>query len=84
MDAKQISKQILDFNKMAFEKSFSAMLIMQDQAEKAFNMGLEQNTWFPEEGKKAIEKLVNTYKESREDFKCKVEDGYEKAAGYLS
>lgn len=84
MDAKQISKQILDFNKMAFEKSFSAMLIMQDQAEKAFNMGLEQNTWFPEEGKKAIEKLVNTYKESREDFKCKFEDGYEKAAGYLS
>ncbi len=48
MDPKQISKQMFDFNKMAFERSFAAMVVMQDQAEKMFNMWLDQNKWFPE------------------------------------
>ena len=62
MDPKQISKQMFDFNKMAFERSFSAMVVMQDQAEKMFGMWLEQNKWFPEEGKKAMGEWVKTYK----------------------
>ncbi|MEI7638338.1 MAG: hypothetical protein WCJ37_13600 [Syntrophus sp. (in: bacteria)] len=84
MDPKQISKQMFDFNKMAFEKSFSAMVVMQDQAEKMFGMWVEQNKWFPEEGKKAMGEWVKTYKKGREDFKAKVEDGYEKIEGYLA
>ncbi|MCX5828578.1 MAG: hypothetical protein NTV58_11345 [Deltaproteobacteria bacterium] len=84
MDPKQISRQMFDFNKTAFERSFSAMVVMQDQAEKMFVMWLEQNKWFPEEGRKAIGEWVNTYKKGREDFKTKVEDGYEKIAEYLA
>lgn len=84
MDPKQISKQMFDFNKMAFERSFSAMVVMQDQAEKMFGMWVEQNKWFPEEGKKAMEDWVKTYRKGREDFKAKVEDGYEKIEGYLA
>jgi hypothetical protein len=84
MDPKQISKQMFDFNKMAFEKSFSALVVMQDHAEKMFNMGLEQNKWFPEEGKKAMGEWVKTYKKGREDFKAKVEDGYGKVEEYLT
>jgi len=84
MDPKQISKQMFDFNKMAFERSFSAMVVMQDQAEKMFGMWLDQNKWFPEEGKKAMEEWVKTYKKGREDFKAKVEDGYEKIEEYLA
>jgi len=84
MDPMQISKQMLDFHKMAFEKSFSAIVVMQNQVEKMFNMGLEQNKWFPEEGKKTMEEWTKTYKKGREDFKCKVEDGYESIVGYLA
>ena len=84
MDPKQISKQMFDFNKMAFERSFSAMVVMQDQAEKMFTMWLEQNKWFPEEGKKAMEEWVKTYKKGRDDFKSKVEDGYGKMEEYLA
>ncbi|MDI9569183.1 MAG: hypothetical protein QM278_00390 [Pseudomonadota bacterium] len=84
MDPKQISKQMFDFNKMAFERSFAAMVVMQDQAEKMFNMWLDQNKWFPEEGKKAIGDWVKTYKKGREDFKAKVEEGYEKIEQYLA
>ncbi|HAJ27990.1 MAG: hypothetical protein WCW53_05560 [Syntrophales bacterium] len=84
MDPKQISKQMFDFNKMAFEKSLAAMVVMQDQAEKMFNMWMEQNKWFPEEGKKAMEEWVKTYRKGREDFKAKVEDGYKKMEEYLA
>jgi hypothetical protein len=83
MDPKQISKQMFDFNKTAFERSFSAMVVMQDQAEKMIGMWLEQNKWFPEEGKKTLGEWVKTYKKGREDFKAKVEDGYEKIEEYL-
>jgi len=84
MDPKQISKQMFDFNKMAFERSFAAMVVMQDQAEKMFNMWLDQNKWFPEEGKKAMSEWVKTYKKGREDFKSKVEEGYDKIEQYLA
>ncbi len=84
MDPKQISKQMFDFNKMAFERSFAAMVVMQDQAEKMFNMWLDQNKWFPEEGKKAMAEWVKTYKKGRDDFKSKVEEGYEKLEQYLA
>jgi len=84
MDPKQISKQMFDFNKMAFERSFAAMVVMQDQAEKMFNMWLDHNKWFPEEGKKAMSEWVKTYKKGREDFKSKVEEGYDKIEQYLA
>ena len=84
INSNQISKQMLDFNKMAFEKSFSAMVVMQDQAEKMFSMWMDQNKWFPEEGKKSMVELVKTYKKGCDDFKVKVEDGYEKIEGYLA
>jgi len=84
MDQKQILKQMFNFNKMAFERSFSTMVIMQDQAEKMIGMWMDQNKWFPEEGKKAMKEWVKTYKKGREDFKAKVEDGYEKMEEYLA
>ena len=84
MDPKQISKQMFNFNKMAFERSFSTMVIMQGQAEKMIGVWMDQNKWFPEEGKKAMEEWVKTYKKGREDFKAKVEDGYEKMEEYLA
>ena len=84
MDQKQILKQMFNFNKMAFERSFSTMVIMQGQAEKMIGVWMDQNKWFPEEGKKAMEEWVKTYKKGREDFKAKVEDGYEKMEEYLA
>ena len=84
MDQKQILKQMFNFNKMAFERSFSTMVIMQDQAEKMIGMWMDQTKWFPEECKKAMKEWVKTYKKGREDFKAKVEDGYEKMEEYLA
>ena len=52
MEPKQIAKQIVDFNKTAFDNSFDAMSVIQDQTEKMVNAMMEQTAFFPEEGKK--------------------------------
>ena len=69
MDPNQMLKQMLDFNKSAFDNGFNAMLTIQEQNEKMFNTFLEQATWIPEEGKKLIQEWINTYKKGCEDFK---------------
>jgi hypothetical protein len=45
-----IAKQIVDFNKAAFDNSFDAMSALQDQAEKMFTATMEQTSFFPAEG----------------------------------
>jgi len=84
MDPKQMMKQMFDFNKGAVEKTFAAITIMQDQAEKMFNVWLDQNKWYPEEGKKAITEWVKTCKKGRDEFKAKLDEGYEKLEEALS
>ena len=83
MDPKQMMKQMFDFNKTAVEKTFSAMTVMQDQTDKMFGLWLDQNKWFPEEGKKAVAEWVKTCKNGREEFKAKIDEGYKKMEEYL-
>ncbi|MCX7635277.1 MAG: hypothetical protein N2Z74_05980 [Syntrophales bacterium] len=78
MDPKAMMKQMLDMNKTAFEKTFGAIVIMQDQMEKMFNMWLDQNKFFPEEGRKAIAEWVKAYKKGRDEYKARMDEGYKK------
>lgn len=84
MDPKQIAKQMMEFNKTAFDNTFNAMVVMQDQAENLVSSFLEKAPWFPEAGKKAINDWVNTYKKGREDFKASSDENYKKAADYFA
>ncbi len=84
MDPKQMIKQMFDFNKTAVDKTFAAMAVMQDQTEKMFNLWLDQNKWFPEEGKKAMADWVKTFKTSRDEFKAKMDEGYKKIEEYMA
>ena len=83
MDPNQMLKQMLDFNKSAFDNSFSAMLTIQEQNEKMFNTFLEQATWIPEEGKKLIQEWINAYKKGCEDFKNTADENYGKVVDYF-
>ena len=62
MEPNVMLKQMLDFNKSAFDNSFTAMLTIQEQNAKMVNTFLEQAAWMPEEGKKLIRNWVDTYK----------------------
>jgi len=84
MDQKQIAKQMMEFNKTAFDNTFSAMIVLQDQSEKLVSRFLEKAPWFQEKEKKAITDWINTYKKGREDFKNSADESYKKVADYFS
>ena len=84
MDQKQIVKQMMDFNKTAFDNTFNAMTVLQDQNEKLVFRLLEKAPWLPEEGKKAINEWVKAYKKGREDFKATVDNSYKKVTDYFA
>lgn len=84
MDQKQIAKQMMEFNKTAFDNTFNAMAALQDQTEKLVFHFLEKAQWFPEDGKKTINEWVNAYKKGREDFKASADASYKKVSDYFA
>ena len=83
MDQKQVLKQMIDFNKAAYNNTFNAFVMLQDQAESMSNMLLTQATWLPQEGKKAIEELVKNCKTGRETFKKTVDESFKKVEDFF-
>jgi len=84
MEPNAMLKQMLDFNKTAFDNSFTAMLTIQEQNAKMVNTFLEQAAWMPEEGKKLIRNWVDTYKKGYEDFKKAADDNYKKVDEFFA
>jgi len=84
MDPNFMLKQMLDFNKTAYDNSFSAMLTIQEQNAKMVNTFLEQAAWMPEEGKKLIRDWVGTYKKGCEDFKKTADENYRKVDEFFA
>ena len=78
MDQKQIAKQMIQFNKTAFDSSFSAMTMVYEQNEKMVETFLTQASGVPEEGKKAIKDWMSSYRTGCADFKKQVDDNYAK------
>ena len=84
MEPNFMLKQMLNFNKTAFDNSFTAMLTIQEQNAKMVNTFLEQATWMPEEGKKLIRDWVNAYKKGCEDFKKAADQNYQKVEDFFA
>jgi len=84
MDPLKLTKQMIDFNKASFDNTFTAMVLLQEQAEKMVNAFMEQATWLPGEGKKALNEWVETVKKGREDFKKVVDQGFDKVEDYFA
>ena len=84
MDQKTIAKQMIQFNKTAMDNSLKAMTMVYEQNEKMASAFMEQATWLPEEGKKAIKDWMATYKSGCENFKSLVDDSYAKVESFFS
>ncbi|MBE0616799.1 MAG: hypothetical protein IH608_02575 [Proteobacteria bacterium] len=83
MDQKQIFRQMVEFNKGAFNNAFNTMVMIQDQNETMANTMLNQAAWMPEEGKKAVREWVDTFKKGREEYKKAVDEAFKKVEGFL-
>ena len=84
MEPKQIAKQMVDFNKTAFDNSYESMSVIQDQTEKMVSAMMEQTSLFPEEGKKLINDWIKTYKKGREEFKAAADENFKKVEKYFA
>jgi len=45
---------------------------------------LEQATWLPEQGKKALDEWVQTFKKGREEFKKAVDESFKKVEDFFT
>jgi hypothetical protein len=84
MEPKHVVKQMIDFNKTAFESGFNTMVMLQDQAERMVKNFMEQSPWVPEEGKKALNDWISPFKSARDDLKRTVDENVKKVAEYYS
>jgi hypothetical protein len=84
MDPKQIAKQMIIFNKAAFDNNFSAMKTLHEQTERIVNKFWEKSPMFPEEGKKAVTEWMKSYKKGCEDFKNIVDENFKKVENFFN
>ncbi len=76
MEYNQIAKQAIDFQKSFFMSGYNAVAMVQDQATAAMDKMINQTSLVPEEGRQAINSLVNACQEERNRFKSYVEDSF--------
>ena len=69
-------KQMVQFNKNAFDQGFNAMEMLWQQNEKMTNSFLDQAPWFPEEGKKTVNEWMQLFKKGCDDFKRAADQNY--------
>ncbi len=84
MDQKQIAKQVMEFNKTAFDNTFSTMTTLQDNAAKLVFGLIENNPLIPENGKTSISEYLKAYKKGREDFKISADENFKKMADLIN
>lgn len=73
---KKIAKQLIEYQKAAFENAFNSLTALQMQTEKIAQDFLAQAVWLPEDGKKVINEWVDMYKKGRIDFKASIDNSY--------
>jgi hypothetical protein len=84
MEHYQFLKQMTQFNKTAFDSSYNAMCMFREHNEKMATSLLDQATWMPEQGKKAITEWMKSYKKGCEDFKKVVDQNYQNLEKYFT
>jgi hypothetical protein len=84
MEQKELLKQMIEFNKTTFDNAFSTIVMMLDQTEQMVNSFMDQSSWLPEDGKKALNEWVNAYKKARDDFKKSVDESYKRVQDFFA
>lgn len=84
MEYTEITKQVIDFQKMSFSNWYNAVAMVQDQTTSAMDMVLNQSTWVPEEGRKAVQGWLDACEQERNRFKAYVDEGFTSMEKYLA
>lgn len=83
MNQADVFKRAIDFNQTTFSSAYDATLLIQDQFEKAATSVLDQASWLPAEGRKAIDNYVEVCKSGRDQFKKYMDESFKRAEEIL-
>jgi len=83
MDQKQSVKQMMDFNKRAFDNVFNTLSSIQDETESLMTRFMEKSNWITPEGKKIFSQVTDSYRKGRNDFKTMADENYHRASEYF-
>ena len=78
METEKLAKQVIDFHRTAFDKSFNSIAMLQEQTEKMFNTSLGRSFHIPGEGRRMIDGWWELYKTGCNDFKKAMDKNFEK------
>lgn len=78
MDSTQITKQMIDLQKTAFDNGYAAISTVQEQTGTLISSYVEQFPWVNDQGRKQLKEVLSVTRQAREDFKKAVDEGYTK------
>jgi hypothetical protein len=84
MEPKQAMKQVMEFNRMAFDNVFNALNLVQEQTAKLTALSLEQTTMLPKEGKKVFTEWLEACRKGSETLKKSVDDGFQRLEAIIA
>ena len=80
----EMIKQMIEFNRTAYDNTFKAMSMVQDQTEEMLLTYMEKAPWMPSEGKKVLKEWLDKCKKARDEYKKIVNDGFKKMEDIFS
>ena len=78
MYSKEMTKQMIDGHKAAFETGFTSMVMLQEQTSKAVDHFIKQSPWIPVQTKSMINEWTGMYKKGTMDIKDAVNQNFAK------
>lgn len=83
MQPKDMLKQMIDFNKAAYENAFKNMNVLQEQMERMIYFYIDQTVIMPEQSRKAAKEWVSMYRKGCDEFKKLMDDNYGKLGTFF-
>ncbi len=77
MEITNWTKQIISYQKTAFDNWYNAVVLMQDQAEKAINVMVDQNSRLPETGQKFFKQWQDILTKGQQTIKTSVNESFD-------
>ncbi len=84
MDQKQIIREIIAFNKTAFENNFKAMITFRNQTDQFILRLLDQATWTSNDQENIMTECISVYKIGHENFKTCCDEAHQKVIDYFA
>lgn len=84
MELNQMTKSMMDFQKLTFNNTFNTFILLQDQAEKMSRGFVEQNPIIPQQSKDAFNEWLDLGKKARDDYKKTIDEGFKNLENSLT